>query len=446
MSQSNATPELPRARPIGWPRSLVPALIVWLALIPLSIKPRHSGNVWSRYMTIESIVERGTMAIDRSPLLGPSGSPDIVKWKGRTYSDKPPSLSALSSPVYLALFASGWKMAGSPHQFLRVNLVMVSSVIGLGTFLALVALRRMLQIVPVPKFGADLATLAAGFGTPLLTYGVTFNNHSVAAGLLTAAFAMVLLERPGQRRLPARRAVAGFSSGLAAAIDLPAGGVLIAGLGLWLIARAKRPPWAFAVAACIPLMSHAALQLASTGSPFPVEMTPDRFEYDNSYWNTEEGTFRETIPRWLWGVEMLVGPQGWLTITPVLALGLVGIGWIAARRGDPLRAPALVAGGMIGVRVLYYAFGVRRTDFSGLSYGTRHLLAVTPLAWFFAIAALGRWQFRGLWVASGIFWAVGFIYAWHGMLDPWSRVERRTEPALIFLQKAVLYPYTSYRR
>lgn len=448
MSQSNPTPEPPRgpARPIGWARSLAVPLIVWLALVPLTMKPRHSGNVWSRYMTIESIVERGTMAIDRSPLLAISGSPDMVKWQGRTYSDKPPLLSVLASLVYGPLYASGWKMSGSPEQFVRVNLVLVASVVGLGTVLALASLRRMLQLAPIPKLGADLATLAAGFGSLLLTYGVTFNNHSVAAGLLTTAFALVLLEGPASRRLQTRRAMAGLLTGLTAAIDLPAGGVLLVGLGLWLTARTKRPPLVFLFAAGLPLTIQAGLQWASTGSPFPVELTPDRFQYAGSYWNTDVGTFQETVPRWLWGIELLLGPQGWLTITPVLAIGLVGMAGIAFRRGDPLRSSAIVAGGMIAALVLYYTFGVRRTDFAGLSFGTRHLLAVTPLAWFFAIAGISRLRFRGLWVGFAILGLVGFAYAWQGMLDPWSRVERRTEPALLFLQKGVIYPHTSYQR
>lgn len=447
MRQSNETSKPSRVppRPIGRLRSLLPALIVAIVLVPLSWKPRHSGNVWSRYMTIESIVERGTLAIDRSPLLGPSGSPDLVKWRGRTYSDKPPVLSALASLVYFPLNQAGWRMA---RQFVPVNLVLVATVVGLSTMAALVALRRMLQMVPIPRLGADLATLAAGFGTPLLTYGVTFNNHSVAAGLLTTAFALVLLENPtsSPRRLAVRRAFAGLLAGLAATIDLPAGGVLTAGLGLWLAARTRRLPFAFVVAAVAPLLGHAALQTIATGSPLPVEMTPDRFQFAESYWATEVGTFRETIPRRLWGVELLFGPQGWLTITPVLAIGLLGMVWIALRKGDPLRSSAVVALGMIGVLAIYYTFGVRRTDFAGLSYGTRHLLAVTPLAWFFAIAGINRRRFRGLWVVFAVFWAIGMVYAWYGMLDPWSRVERRTEPALLFLQQGVLYPHTSYRR
>ncbi len=71
----------------------------FVAVAVAALAPRHSGNVFSRYMTIESIVERGTLAIEDSPLLERSGSPDLVKFGSHLYSDKPPVLSALGALV-----------------------------------------------------------------------------------------------------------------------------------------------------------------------------------------------------------------------------------------------------------------------------------------------------------------------------------------------------------
>ena len=56
-------------RPTGRLRAAVPAVLYAMALAAMTDPPRHSGNVWSRYMTIESIVERGTLVVEDSPLL-----------------------------------------------------------------------------------------------------------------------------------------------------------------------------------------------------------------------------------------------------------------------------------------------------------------------------------------------------------------------------------------
>jgi hypothetical protein len=393
-------------------------------------------------MTIESIVERHTLALDSSPLLKISGSPDLVKFGQHLYSDKPPVLSALTAAIYAPLHALGWSFSASPEQFVRVNLVLVVLVVGTSSAAALVALRRMFQYVPIARGLADLATLACGFGTLLLTYDVTFNNHCVAAGLMTTAFALLMPGRPSRTC----EGLAGLLTGLAAAIDLPAGGAMLAAQAVWATVRRRRLPWAYVVGAVLPLMFHAVLQWFSTGSPLPVEMTPDRFQYEGSYWDTEEGQFRETVSRWQWGLELLLGPQGWLTATPALAFGILGLLVVTSRKGDSLRGAAIVLLAVVCGLLAYYTWGVRRTDFSGLSYGTRHLLAITPLVWYFAVVGLERLRMRGAYVLFGVCVLIGLAYAWAGMLDPWSRIERRRDTALLFLQRGVFYPYTSYRR
>ena len=123
--------------------------------------------------------------------------------------------------------------------------------------------------------------------------------------------------------------------------------------------------------------------------------------------------------------ELLLGPQGWLTVTPVLAFGLVGLGLVLARPGDPRRPIAGVVAGALVVLVAYYTWGVRNLNFAGGSFGTRHLLAMSPALYVFAVVALDR--LRG-WVAPSVFVAfaaVGFVYAIAGMKDPWSRIEKR---------------------
>ncbi|WP_406696696.1 hypothetical protein V5E97_37485 [Singulisphaera sp. Ch08] len=418
-----------------------------LALVPLSFTPKISGNVSSRYMTIEGIVERGTLAVESSPLRAASGSPDLVRFGRHLYSDKPPVLSVIGAAVYAIVYQSGSRFSGSMAEFVLANWVLVTSIVGVASALTLVWLRQLLQAIPIAPWAADALTLGFGFGSLLLSYGVTFNNHSVAAGLVTGALALTILEDPQNERSKLRRAMAGYLAGLTAAVDLPAGGVLLVALSLWLTFRSRRLPWSFLSGAFFPLLFHSALQSMVTGTPLPVEMYPKAFDYPGSYWATA-GVWTETGPRWRFGLELLFGPQGWMTVTPVLLFAVIGLYSAIARRDDPLRPAALAVGGMVVVLLTYYVWGVRRTDYAGQSFGTRHLLAITPACFFFAVVGASRLKRRSAWVVFVILLVVGGLYGVAGVRDPWSRIEQRvaTDPLLRVLQKSAIYPWSSYRR
>ena len=86
-------------------------------------------------------------------------------------------------------------------------------------------------------------------------------------------------------------------------------------------------------------------------------------------------------------------------------------------------------------------------DFAGQSFGIRHLLAITPAVYFFAVEALTR--IKG-WLAPLLFvilMGVGVFYAYHGVQDPWARIEEREriEPTLKVAQRFVIYPYSRTR-
>ena len=438
------TPGL-RVRPVAFWRLWLPGVLFWALLAALAWPPRHSGNVWSRYMTIESLVERGTLAVERSPLRPISGSPDLVKHAGHLYSDKPPVLSLIGAVVYWPLYLSGTRMSGSAAQFTRVNWLLVTTCSAAGSALAVMGLRRFLQAAPIPAPAAGALALAAGLGSLLLPYGVTFNNHSVAAGLMTWAFGIVAFETPGEN-LRAGRFLAGLLSGLAATIDLPAGGATLAALAVWLAIRARNVPWAFLAGSLAPIVAHAVSQTLSTGSPLPAEMTPALFDYKGSYWRTEQGRFAESGARSWFALELLFGPQGWFTVTPIALLGVLGLARIAARKGDPLRPSALAVGGVALTLLLYYVWGVRRTDFAGLSFGTRHMLAITPLVLAFGLIELARLRSPVAWGVFTALLTIGFVYSLAGQRDPWSRVERRSDSGLAAVKRLTLYPWSSYRR
>ena len=434
-------------RPVGARRPILLGTLYFAALVPLTYIPKVADNVLSRYMTIEAIVEHGTLAVDRTELFRRSRPVDLVRFGDRHYSDKPPVLAALASPIYAVQVLAGMHFLPPYPDFFLANLAITGLVVGLSSAMTLVWFRQLLQTVPLRPIVADGLTLTFGFGSPLLTYAVTFNNHGVAAGAITGALAFTVLERRGSKA-KRDRFLAGLLAGLAAVIDLPAGCLTLAGLGLVQAIRAGSIPRAYALGAAGPLMVHCWLQSRVTGSPLPAELYPEAFVYPGSFWATPAGTYHEIGARHWFAVELLIGPSGWLTVTPALAFGLAGLAMTLTRRGDPLRPVAGVVLGSLVVLVAYYAFAVRRTDFAGQSFGTRHLLAITPAVAWFEAASLGRlrgWWAPTLFVALS---AVGGLYAYHGVWEPWSRVEdrARVEPTLRVAQWFAFDPYTRMRR
>ena len=447
------TPPIPwggwaRVRPVSLGRVWVWGIVYWLILAPVILlrPPQISGNVSSRYMTIEAIAERGTLTIERSPLLARSGSPDVVRFGPHAYSDKPPVLPALASPIYLALLALGVRFTGSVADFVICNFALTWLVVSLASALVLVGVRALLQGVAIPPWVADLATVTLGATSPLLTYAVTFNNHSVAAGCVTCAWALGLLERPG-KTVGRSRFACGLLAGLAAVIDLPVGGLTLAGLGLIAVARGQKAAFRFGLGAVGPLALHGVLQAQVTGSPWPAEMYPQAFDYPGSYWLTPEGNWQDPRPRWEFGLDFLVGRQGAFTVFPTLWVGLLGLG-LAIVRERARRPAAVILGGSFLILTSYYIWGVRRTDFAGGSYGVRHLLAIEPMLYLFAVLAASRLRPRSVILPlCAVTLVVGGIYSVAGAVEPWSRVESRapTNPWLRVLQRGVLYPHGTFR-
>jgi len=438
----------PVVRPVPAWRVWVWGLAYWLILAPLTWSPRMSGNVFSRYMTIEAIVERGTLAIERSPLLRRSGSPDIVRFHGHFYSDKPPVLPAIACPIYAALvFVGGIRFSGPVEQFLLSNFALTWGVVGLASSLTLVALRAMLRGVAIPPRAADLATVAFGLASPLLTYAVTFNNHSVAAGCVAGAWAFMLTE--GSRKAGRMRFASGLLAGLAATVDLPVGALTVAGLAMVQLIRSRSGVWIYLAGAFGPLALHSGLQSLVTGTPLPAEMYPTAFEYPGSFWTSPGGVWKETGPRWLFGLDFLVGRQGAFTVFPAFWFGLVGLIGAMVSKGRSERWSASIVAGSLAVLVWYYVWGVRRTDFAGTSFGVRHMLPITPMVYLFGVVALGRTR-RWSVVAVGLFIAamtVGGVYAVKGMINPWSRAETRaeTDPLLRAVQRGALFQGGTFR-
>jgi hypothetical protein len=289
----------------------------------------------------------------------------------------------------------------------------------------------------------DALAFAFGYTSLLLPYAITFNNHVVAAGFITAA--LLLLVEAQEDSSGWRMAAAGGCASLAAVTDLPAGSAFLFAFGLWLTMDSRRFPVAFVLGALPLVLIHCVSQSMVTGTPLPAEFYPQSFLYPGSYWASAEGTFHETGPRWQFGLEMMFGPQGWLTMTPVLVFGIIGLGVSLFGPRGPLRFAALSVIAASVVTLVFYIWLTRRTDFAGQSFGTRHLLAISPVLYLFAAATISRCRGRAVIVVFLGLTLIGAVYAWHGIADPWRRIEERSDPALLALQRLTLYPTNGFR-
>lgn len=216
--------------------------------------PFFSANDRSRWCTVHSLVDFGTYEIDRvierqAPIHW--DTIDKVQHVGADgqlhfYSSKPPLLSTLMAGKYWLLQQlTGWRIDRQPLEVVR-TLLLIENVLPFGLLLWLLA--ALLERLFVADWTRYFVVAAAGFGTFLTTFLVTFNNHlpaAVATMLAIYCFDRILNRnaRPGFRPEGAAGwawyLTAGLASGFAAACDLPA--LSLVGLGgLVCLARSFR--------------------------------------------------------------------------------------------------------------------------------------------------------------------------------------------------------------
>jgi hypothetical protein len=329
-----------------------------------------------------------------------SGTTQIDRWHwetgdkawvdGHFYSVKAPGLAALTLPAYLGLDALGAKewardAAATAHRsswdpwrphheppfesygFSRARarhteaqvantVPIVWALTLLGAVLPAIALLFAVRWVAEriePGYGAA-AAVTLGIGTVLMTFASEYFAHVASAALGFAAFTVLFAEREGAPRV-ALVAGAGLLAGLAVCFEYPLG---LLGIVLFGYAVARGPRVArgavYALAAAAGAAPALLYNLWSLGSPF-------RFAYSHAVsvlgrsghaelGLNSSGFFGIAAPRPGAAVDLLLSGRGVLTLTPVLAMGLVGA-VLMHRRGR--RAEAWVIFATAGVFFIY---------------------------------------------------------------------------------------------
>ena len=335
---------------------------------------------------------------------------------GHFYSVKAPGLPLLTLPEYMALNAAGawsvstdaadtashaahprWTPPGrsypyvmqygfDPHRAMRVETQvedetpMVWALTLLGAVipaLALLLLVRWAGDRIQPGYGTA-AAVTLGLGTILMTFAAEYFSHVASAALGFAAFAILFREREGPPRL-LLVAAAGLVAGLAVTFEYPLG---LLGAILFVYALSRPSPrlpraLAYGATAVVGAIPALAFNWWALGSPLD-------FAYSSAVavqglsghavlGLNDPGFFGIGVPRPSAALDLLVASRGILTVTPVLAVALVGAVLI---RQTERRAEANV---VLAVAAVFFIYNSGYwLPFGGGTPGPRLLIPAMP--------------------------------------------------------------------
>lgn len=395
--------------------------------------PMFGSNDKSRWATVRALVDDGTHVIGRrhypdganpkvytddgiifaggrlqtiDVVLRPLDSADAGKPVTKEfYSSKPPLfVTILAGEYWLLKKLFGWSIVTDRWLVIPVILVTVN-VIPFAVYLVLLA--RLIEATGKTDFGKLLAFATACFGTFLLTFSGTLNNHLPGAFcVLFAAYPLLRAMAEGKEVSQRGFACSGFFAGLAVTFELPATAFLAGLAAPPLLARRWKGAACFVVAALVPI---AALLLTNYLAfrevvPAYAKFGGPWYEYEGSHWARlklpvshpdRRGIDFAAEPKDLYAFHLLFGHHGWLSLTPVWFVAAVGLVTAAIRsaadvkklvRGSgPPWTPPLFAAMSLAVSVVVIGFYVYKTNnYAGNASGPRWLFWLTPL-WILAI-------------------------------------------------------------
>jgi hypothetical protein len=378
------------------------------------------GIAWGLVMHSMGWAQQSTYAQVRALA---SGQADIDPWhwetkdkawfEGHFYSVKAPGLAAFTLPAYLALDAAGAKAiardaaanareaehprwtpvdhpdlseyAFSTQRAHRIEVrvehaaPMIWALTLVGAVIPAIALLILVRWVAEriePGYGTA-AAITLGLGTIVMTFAAEYFSHVAAATLGFAAFALLFREREGPARIGLVGA-AGLLAGLAVSFEYPLGI-----LGAILLAYAAARPGrlsrgaAYAAGAAIGAAPALAFNLWALGSPFEFAyshaVAVQGFTGHAELGLNSSGFFGIELPRPGAAVDLLLASRGLLTLTPVLAMGVVGA--IMMRRGGRQAEAAVIA----AVSIAYFLYNAGYwLPFGGGSPGPRFLIPTLP--------------------------------------------------------------------
>ena len=332
---------------------------------------------------MESLVDRGTWAIDDSIFVRPhgpygdhdspaaaEGTQDKLLIDGRFYSDKSPVPAVLMAGEYAVLkWLTGWMATTWPDRFCLAMCLLTS---GLAYVWSVWSIDRLGRLLGLPAGVGIGLTASFAVATVAPVYAEYVNNHILLLAV-AAALLVVLVQIGGDESAWRRYWLAGFLAGLAYSIDLGAGPAIALGAAGLVAYRGRLPGFFRFVAAAVPcFVLHHSLNYAIGGTFGPANAHVDYLTWPGSPFsaaNATGGWTHPTVGHFVaYASSLLVGHKGFLVHNLALFLAVPAALVLVCRRVR--ETPEIVtAVAWAGLTWLVYAVG--STNSGGLCCSIR---------------------------------------------------------------------------
>ena len=412
---------------------------VWIVLaviaLVLVVFTKDGPGSWAdatRLATIDSLVTRGTLAIDDSVYFWQG---DKVWFEPHYYSHQPPMMAMVGALPFALLHHLGGLAIDQAPTYRLLTLALV----GLPVLLGLWAISRLIAATGC-RAGWNAALIAVfGLTTLLLPYSLVLNQHGAAAGLVALAFLCLQRSRP---------VFAGVLLALATTIDLTA--VFPALACLWPVMRGAGLGGVvrYGLGALPVLALHFSVNWAVAGDLVPFGMHDEAFRYPMSPFMFMSLTGVDQIQvdgqRFTYLLGTTFGHSGLFSHhPPLLFAALAGLLLLFRRRSPEDRAarasvaPGLASGllpaaalSAIGITV-FYVF--QSSNYGGSSFGMRWFAVYVPLLALFPAEFLARREAQGQPWRPGVIAAplliagltVSVAATALGVVNPWTKFHYR---------------------
>ncbi|CAN5434981.1 hypothetical protein BH10PLA2_BH10PLA2_06750 [soil metagenome] len=426
----------------------------WKAVRP-DPSATHGDNDRSRWDTIRALVENGTYAIGKREFTGPDPEKDFKDsgicfqdgWvtidkilhpeTHEFYSSKPPLLpTILAGEYWLIQRGLGWSFDDQNKRFWIVR-TMLFSINWLPFVLSLIVFSRMIERVGVTDWGRMYGMASACFGTLVMAFNISLNNHTIAFWMSIFALAPALSILLDGRRDAWLFAVSGLFSGLMATTELPAASLMALLFVLLLWQAPGRTLGLFLPAMLIPLGAFFLTNYLALGEWKPAyeKFGTPWYEYAGSHWRVQAGEVKSGIDfdymresKLMYTFHLLVGHHGLFLLSPIFLLSLPGIAICLFGKDEKSRQLRLLGGIALLVSVVvigFYIVGVdpRNRNYGGWSVGPRWLIWLAPLL-ILSLVPMADWCSRRTWsrTMGYIFLALSVFSAnisWNPWRPPW---------------------------
>ncbi|MFN9717831.1 MAG: hypothetical protein ACK58L_04000 [Planctomycetota bacterium] len=447
-------------RDVSWAeRCLIWAATGVILAAVLNSTPLQSANDRSRWATVWSLVERRTFQIDEIDANPRWSTIDKVRYRTSDsepwhfYSSKPPLLSVIVAGLYAMERATlGHSLLSHTTFVTRLLLILVNV---LPFWLMLRSLARTLILLQT-SFGVRMFVLiAAGFGSLLNPYLTTLNNHTPAAvsawfSISAAVRLFMSAQHTPESAIQTVRstdvAALGFFAALTCCFELPAAQFGVIACFLSLILARRETMTMFLPAALIPLAAFFFTNWLVTGGAKPFYSTygTETYEYVHdgipSYWKNPKDLDANQETPLVYLFHCILGHHGLISLTPVLAVAVVGTIMIAggwryvdcrsasapsltkafSAAASAIRFVVLCGAIMSLVTLSFYLTRTQNYNYGGNSVGLRWMLWLSPFWWISLVPALNAMRSRNWQILANLLLTASIFSANWSINRPWQ--------------------------